>query len=583
MLLIISIVLIIGLELLFQRSNAHYFRASHRNCPVETHRHNPLDEENKITADVARKGSAPGLWGFCEIGDLSILAFATWKYIPTLIGVIYGILWKCTDTAVKRAEPYYQLSQGAKGALAASSLNIEYDTFFSLFVPFAALRHRQWVSIHFVLAMHLRDLLMHVQVVVSSSVASLLAFAVVPTLLSVVITTTPNQNARQALINNSHDGLQQYDIEKNIVIDGRYTRISEGFLIIIILLGCYVLYNLETRRSGLIGDPSGIAGVAAMANKSHILMDFKELDQASEEKIHKQLNKRTYILHKGALWQAQLLKELERDKNAPKAMNAHPLLLRIKGMIPFMGFTCFVLVITPVMVYVKSWNTIINQAPWFVIGLSIVIKSLWEIVEKDIRMLEPFWQLYKRNADSSVLTLDYTATIPGAIVIKALYKGHFLLAWVAIVTLLIEILTVVMGSLDYSGPGSEESKLSSTLSFALTVIILIILLATMALLLLRRRHTFLPRQPGTISSVLAFIHQSKMLTDFEGTEEKTTLQRRQQLEKIGKTYGFGWFVGRDGERHLGIDQEELLDGYQFGKDPLAGVADKPGSWERYDA
>jgi hypothetical protein len=30
---------------------------------------------------------------------------------------------------------------------------------------------------------------------------------------------------------------------------------------------------------------------------------------------------------------------------------------------------------------------------------------------------------------------------------------------------------------------------------------------------------------------------------------------------MGKTYGLGWFTGRDGENHCGVDQEELIRGY----------------------
>ena len=193
-------------------------------------------------------------------------------------------------------------------------------------------------------------------------------------------------------------------------------------------------------------------------------------------------------------------------------------------------------------------------------------------------MLEPFYVLSKGNAHSSVLTLDYTATIPGFIIFKALAKQHILLSWVTFVTILIEILTVVLGSLD--AESGEESQLSSKLSFALAIIIFIIVFCTGGLVLHQRRKPFLPRQPGTISSVLAFIHQSKMLTDFSGTEQMSTLERAKKLEKLGHRYGFGWYLGRDGKRHLGIDRERLLAPYTFGLDPEAQVMDGPSDWER---
>jgi hypothetical protein len=65
----------------------------------------------------------------------------------------------------------------------------------------------------------------------------------------------------------------------------------------------------------------------------------------------------------------------------------------------------------------------------------------------------------------------------------------------------------------------EETFLSFWLSFGLTITIVLFLLLISSLVYARRRHPFLPRQPNTIASILAFIHQSKMLYDFVGTEK----------------------------------------------------------------
>ena len=531
-LIVLTLVMIVTIEVLYQLSDRH----------------------------ILRKGPPPqggGLFSYIKIDNLTTLQFAVWKYLPTLVGVIYGILWKVTDEELKRSEPYYQLSKGASGALAAESLNIEYHTIWSPMVPIAAIKYRQFV-------------------VAAGGMISFLASTTVPIFLSVVIRVDPSQEQRKELPDNGSNAV------KRLVVDAVWTRLVEVNLGTIVVLAIYVVWKLTHRRSGLLGDPSGIAGIAAMANKSHILMDFRDLDVADENRIHKQLAKRTYILHKGALWQAEVLSDANasHDADAPRAMNPHPLLLRIKGMGPFMAFCFVMLVLLPLMVYNIQMKVIIEEAPWVITGISIFLKSVWELLEKEMRMLEPFWQLFHRNAESGVLTLDYSATIPGYIVIKALSKRHFLLAWVTTVTILIEVLTVVMGSLDFQG--GEESDLSSSISFSLAITIFVLVLATEWAVLHFRRHPFLPRQPGTISSVLAFIHQSRMLTDFEGTETESTLQRKKRLARIGKRYGFGWYLGRDGKRHLGIDHEPLLEHYRFGQDPREAVVDAPVGWEQYD-
>ena len=503
---------------------------------------------------VLRKGNGKprdggGLIGYYSVESLSVLELFMWKYLPTLVGVIYGIVWRVTDEELKRTEPYYQLSKKASGALAAVSLNIEYNNIWAPFVPITAIKYKQWV-------------------VAAGGVISLLATSAVPVFLSVVVRVDPSQKERQKMENPE-------DVLKRLVVDALWTRLLELTLAIIAMFAIYIVVKLSSRRSGLLGDPSGIAGVAAMANNSHMLMDFNDLDLATEEKIHKQLNKRTYILHKGALWQAKALREDERDQSAPKAMNPHPLLLRMEGMVPFLVYILAAVVFVPLILYEKHFDIVMEKFPWVMPGMAVVTKCVWGVLEGELRMLEPFWILFKRKAHSSVLTLDYTVTIPGAIIVKALSKGHWLLAWVATVSIFIEFLTVLLGSLD-SSANSEEPRIFLKLAPAISLTIFVIAFATGLLVLKLRRHPFLPRQPGTISSVLAFIYQSKMLMDFSGTEQKSTLQRKRKLGKLGKRYGFGWYLGRDGKRHLGVDQEPLLDVYKFGFDPREGVFDGPG-------
>ncbi|PFH57320.1 hypothetical protein XA68_15218 [Ophiocordyceps unilateralis] len=57
-----------------------------------------------------------------------------------------------------------------------------------------------------------------------------------------------------------------------------------------------------------------------------------------------------------------------------------------------------------------------------------------------------------------------------------------------------------------------------------------------------------------------------MLYDFVGTESMTSVQLSRRLAGTGKTYGLGWFRGRDGQTHCGVDEEELTGSYRHGVD-----------------
>jgi hypothetical protein len=56
-----------------------------------------------------------------------------------------------------------------------------------------------------------------------------------------------------------------------------------------------------------------------------------------------------------------------------------------------------------------------------------------------------------------------------------------------------------------------------------------------------------------------------MLYDFVGTAKFSNAEMAKKLEE-GKSYGLGWFQGRDGQIHCGVDQEELTSSYKHGVD-----------------
>jgi hypothetical protein len=181
-------------------------------------------------------------------------------------------------------------------------------------------------------------------------------------------------------------------------------------------------------------------------------------------------------------------------------------------------------------------------------------------------------------------------------------QGQYLTALVGGGSILTEILTVCVTSFSVDGhkfiaghggnPNDKDSHnryntdqtfRSFWVSFALALGILIYLITMAIVVYMKRSHKFLPRQPGTIAGVLAYIHQSKMLLDFVDTEEMNSAQVTKHLERLQKTYGLGWFTGRDGEDHCGVDQEPLQSKYQFGVDwtetHVSGA--QIGSWEHY--
>ncbi|KAK6345828.1 hypothetical protein TWF730_010171 [Orbilia blumenaviensis] len=114
-----------------------------------------------------------------------------------------------------------------------------------------------------------------------------------------------------------------------------------------------------------------------------------------------------------------------------------------------------------------------------------------------------------------------------------------------------------------SGKGYKYQK-RVVMSVPLTITSLVVLglfCCTLSLVYGFRRRKYLPRQPTSLASMIAYCQESSLLDDVAGTWAMSTSQRQKHLENLGFTYGFGWYQGWDGSRRLGVDKEPLLTDY----------------------
>lgn len=514
-----------------------------------------------------------GLYTFLTPEDITTWDYFSFKYLPTILAVVYGILWQFTDFEVKRLEAYYQLSKDG-GALAAESINVDYVTLINFLRPFRAFRYKHWA-------------------VAVSSIATLFAVSLVPTLQAASVVLEPNYAQRLA---NPHG-------PKFVIIDNIWSRFLTTALGLISVMGCILLWQLTRRRSGLVADVKGIAGIAAMATKSHVLMDFKDLDTVPPKAIYDKLKNHRYTLRNSSLAPDKRVPVSRADKDKYDQHhfddNPHPLMLRPIATVPFIVGMLIFLGLLPVVLWTSA-NIITQKAPWLLTALAVIIKICFQTLEQDVRLMEPFYRLSCRHAPPQILTLDYTGMAFGEMPIRAAINGDYLVALVGFGSVLAEVLTVCVTSFAgvtgadflpggpppedptaHASPDSGEETVNSFwVSFGLSVTIMFYLIIVASVTLKLRRHPFLPRQPSTIASVLAFIHQSKMLYDFVGKDEDNEIMV-QRLAEAGKTYGLGWFTGRDGHTHCGVDQEELRGGYKHkqGEDVRRATNPWHGTWE----
>lgn len=498
------------------------------------------------------KGTPPhGILEFNEVTEVSLWNFFAWKYLPTMITIFYAVLVSIMDFDIRRLEPYHQLSRPL-GSRASHSLNLDHLTVFQYFVPLRAAQLKQWA-------------------VFFSTLANIVASTVAPSLQNPSVSFVPNPICESGTCEGK-DHPKLYFVR----IQSVWSRALEASLVLTAILLTVILVILLRRKSGLQSDPKGIAGIAAMATKSHILNDFQDMDLATRGQIHKRLNHRKFILYKSSIWQGQY----DRDTEPPPRgdlKSPHPFMLQLRFGIPFIAVLFFVLGSIPVISFTPA-RIIPNDAPWLPISLATILKMIWTTLESDVRLIEPFYRLSKGKAKpQESLTLDYQGTVYGWMPIRALINGHFLLVLVGISSVALDVLTVTISSFSVNSqvfllrnkPGIDESNQDETrvsffTSVVLSMTITVFVIFTASLVYLRRRHPFLPREPSTIAAILAFIYASKMLDDFVGTEHLTNRQMENKLKGLDKRYSLGWFRGRDGKMHCAIDEEPMRSRYVHG-------------------
>ncbi|KAK5221065.1 hypothetical protein LTR72_006623 [Exophiala xenobiotica] len=509
-------------------------------------------QEYLCQKSIQRAKENSGLVAFNHVSEISTWDFFAWKYLPTMVCIVYAVLFSIMDFDIRRLEPFYQLSRPG-GSLASASLNLDHLTMFQYFVPFKAFQLKQYA-------------------VLFSTTGNIIASMVGPSLQNPSLNMNTNRNPKCGPKDCGDSGEKHYWVR----VDPVWSRLlSASYLIVALVL--VVLFIQLRRKSGLLSDPKGIAGIASMATKSHILQDFSGLDMATRGKIHRRLQHRRYLLYKSSVWQGEWSPTSDPPHDSEKKLTSpHPIMLRLEFGIPFLLFMVFCLAAVPIITLTKA-RVVPNAVPWLPIVIATALKLVFSTFEADVRLVEPFYQLSKGNAKpENSLTLDYQATVYGWITFKALFNRHYIVALVGFSSVILDILTVTVSSFsvnsqvflklkDKDGSSGDETFASFWASLILSVTILLVVICTTSIVYWWRRHPFLPREPSTIAAILAFIYASNMLTDFIDTETLNNKQMEQRLMGLGKRYGLGWFRGRDGQIHCAIDEEPMRSAYTHGK------------------
>ncbi|KAL3594684.1 hypothetical protein FPOAC2_09001 [Fusarium poae] len=127
-----------------------------------------------------RSASQGGLALSPSLEDIPEYAKFGYLYVPTIIAVLYSMIWSWIDLDVKRMQPWFEMSK-RDGATAENSLFLDYQYDFVALVPFKAAKQKHWPTFFggtamimvFWLLTPLQSALLGTQVVTQTQIANI--------------------------------------------------------------------------------------------------------------------------------------------------------------------------------------------------------------------------------------------------------------------------------------------------------------------------------------------------------------------------------------------------------------------------
>ncbi|KAF8537957.1 hypothetical protein BDD12DRAFT_929759 [Trichophaea hybrida] len=534
--------------------------------------HRPTDEsfaENSATQSQKSSSIIPkfGFEGFYFSG----------KYLPTLVAVLLSVFWKIIDTDIKRIEPFYLLSHASGTSAKALNENLLFKN--AIVVPFQAAWRRQWIVC--------LSALIYCPLLSFAHLLAVTSFS-----LSTVKKCDPFADKRNC--GNPFLAMQPTAV-----------RILQGVLGSVVLGVIAIVLLQRRRKSPLSSEPWSLAGLATLLTDWGAIQNaFANIEVAdSEADLKRRLVGKGHRFRLAYSMDGEQQQHLgiELMKNPyetdvpdtlndtshiyrPRLRSTRPGVLKDVSLIAFILFLCGVLTI--VMVYQTTSDSLIEH---FMSGQSlsvsllfiifgVVIRAGWEPIERgaylrpcmlsannhaEVHFLEIFHTLTHRHQRVTTLLRDDPRSFPLVTEVSSLIRGNFFLALIGTVGLLIEVLIVTLTGVPYSGTQIwKDAQICMRLSSA---IISITIITTIVILLRRKRvERRLPRVPYTLATVIGYIYAARMLDSFVGLSTLDSRTRNRHMMEIGrgKEYGFGWTVGSDGIKRVGVDEEELQGDYK---------------------
>lgn len=535
--------------------------------------------------------SQKGLADFLMPDELPKAATFVWLYFPTILAVVYGIVWQMVDDEVKRIEPFRQ-AQRPGGAPASSSIFASYISIPPFLVPLQAVRWRQTAvflsSMTYVLVGFVTPILQSQMFQIQNQVVQVGYYGSADgfepltrdgawTLEEGPIVGAFFDDVSDVRLSEDLPSLTDDAVLRNVIyLDPTYTRAQEAILLLAAITGSLLLWTTISRQSGMRSSYTGLAAAASLAAPHQDFLDelavIAESQDTHEAKEHQvRLEKRTVHLgwrhgdssHYGFWFDPPATTETPQTSESTKRKRQLWSLLRIR---PYFRLRYAVLLSIIGNIYFMasilvrggtekevssrkgSFEKTINSDYSIAIAaidliVVSVIKSLWVVVEEHMTELAAFRSLsYKPGKAFPLFSREYTSSPIFLRTWYAMKDKQASLAMVTIVSLLLELGLICFGitASMAQGQGFNNDSMWIVHWIAFTVSMLVFFFAAFVLKWVIKGYAYLWRSPDTIGARLSYLCRSHLLLDdFRPVASMRDAEKERYMQQLGYSYAFG--------------------------------------------
>ncbi|EKG10225.1 hypothetical protein MPH_12675 [Macrophomina phaseolina MS6] len=428
-------------------------------------------------------------------GGFTLSDYFVGAYMPTLLAVIYGIIWSTIFAGIAEITPFFQLTRPG-GASVKESLCLEYQN--------AGLWH-----------------------LLSTSISHKDGLVFAGTLVTLIITATialASQVFYIGISGTCRETGKGVDCIRYLAINRRLAWAECGLLAVILVIVVMIIFGRRRRTTGVYAEVTSIAGIAVLMQNPTVVARMREAVHNHRNKVSGTRTTKfgigqSYDRAAGWTYGFTIVAESEYaetkdentrlfDEDADRSGSVLPWLLRPVAII---GFQIILVVLLGLILYywfngkASPFEDFMNSqtfGPKLMMScFGIVIRFWWAEISNAVQTLEPYRRLTAGHATASDTILASTSLHAVSALVTSLRRHNIFGAWIALLAVLAEVLIISLSAI----PFNLATLLDAFRASVIASVAIIVLMAGTLPFVLRRYKNSIVAPPTSVADTVVVL------------------------------------------------------------------------------